>query len=110
MERWIEERLRTIYPTTEFHFNRKDAIKSELDIFVPSLMVAFELNGIFHYEPIFGGIKLAQIKSNDQCKFAKCHEAGIDLCIIDVSYIKYFKPKHGQKILDIITKIINEKS
>jgi len=43
-----------LYPDLVIHFNKKDAINSELDIYIPSLKLAFELNGIFHYEPIFG--------------------------------------------------------
>ena len=40
-----------------------EAINSELDVYVPSLNLAFELNGIFHYEPIYGEKKLNQILS-----------------------------------------------
>ncbi len=107
LEKWLEEQLTAVYPTLEIHFNRKDAIQSELDIFIPSLRLAFELNGIFHYEPIYGQGKLDAIQSNDQRKFAACHEAGIELCIIDNSSLKYFKEHKARKFLNIITDIIN---
>ena len=107
LENWIERQLLETYPDLEFHFNRKDAINSELDIYIPSLKLAFELNGIFHYEPIFGKEKLAKIQNNDNRKFQACHEADISLCIIDVSQQKYCKPKTSQKYLDIITEIID---
>jgi hypothetical protein len=107
MEVWIAAKLTSMYPNLEFHFNRKDAINSELDIFVPSLMIAFELNGIYHYEPIFGSKKLDSIQNNDGRKMVACHERGIGLCILDVSSVTYFKETKCQKFLDIIVRIIN---
>jgi len=109
LEIWLEKQLPSLYPHFEFHFNRRDAINSELDIYIPDLCLAFELNGIFHYEPIFGPEKLASTQNNDERKFQACVEAGIELCIVDVSSQKYFKPKSSQKFLSIITSVINKK-
>jgi hypothetical protein len=36
-----------------------------------------------------------------------CLENGIELCIIDTSSSKHFKPERDKKYLDIITKIID---
>jgi hypothetical protein len=91
-------------------FNRKEAIGSELDIHIPSLNLAFELNGIFHYEPIYGEDKLQKIEENDISKSKACHDAKIDLCVIDTSGQKYFKPKTSEKYLNIITNIINKRT
>lgn len=109
MEIWLEGQLPKLYPKLEFHFNRKDTINSELDIYIPSLKLAFELNGIFHYEPIYGQKKLGQIQNNDNRKFQACLEKDIELCIIDVSGLKYFKPDKVQEYLDIITSVIFQK-
>lgn len=109
LEIWLEIELIKIYPKLNIHFNRKDAIMSELDIYIPSLELAFELNGIFHYEPIFGQEKLNSIKSNDNRKFQACLEHGIELCIIDTTDIKYLKDHKCQKYLDIIRSIIDSK-
>jgi len=109
LEYWIENQLTSRYPTIDIHFNQKDAIDSELDIYVPSLKLAFELNGIFHYEPIFGKDKLSQIQNNDNRKFQACLDQEIELCIIDTSQQKYFKPKSSQRFLDIICNIIDTK-
>jgi hypothetical protein len=109
LEIYLESRLPILHPNIEFHFNRKDTIGSELDIYIPSLKLAFELNGIFHYEPIYGSKKLNQIQNNDQNKFKTCIDNQIDLCIIDTSSLKYFKPFNAQKYLDIINDIIKER-
>jgi len=109
LEKYLQSELIKLYPHLEFHFNKKDAINSELDIHIPSLKLAFELNGIFHYEPIFGKEKLDQIKNNDSRKFQACLENNIELCIIDSSKFTYFKIEKAKYFLDIITNIINSK-
>jgi hypothetical protein len=109
LEIYLEETLQTIYPELEIHYNRKDAINSELDIYIPSLRLAFELNGIFHYEPIYGMDKLSQIQNNDTRKFQACLEYGIEMCTIDTSGDKYFKVDKAVKYLNIITSIIKQK-
>lgn len=109
LEVFLESNLKRLYPDLEIHFNRKDAINSELDIYIPSLNLAFELNGIFHYEPIYGKDKLQLIQNNDQRKFQACLENNIELCIIDSSQLKYFKPSNAQKYLNIVVDIINAK-
>lgn len=107
LEKWLEEQLTKLYPKLEFHFNRKDTIKSELDIYIPSLQLAFELNGIFHYEPIFGSSHLSNTQNNDKRKYQACLEQKIDLCIIDTSQQKNFKEHKSLIYLDIIRNIID---
>ena len=110
LEKWLEEQLSTLYPNLTIDYNKKTAIGSELDIYIPSLNIAFEINGIFHYEPIFGIDKLGKIQENDISKSKACIDAKIDLCIIDTSTQKYVKPSTSQKYLDIILQIIKERN
>lgn len=107
LELWLQQKLLEIYPELKFHFNRKDAINSELDIYIPSLKLAFELNGIFHYEPIFGEDKLNQIQNNDNRKFAACSENNISLCVINISMLKNFKEQKAIIYLNIVKEIID---
>ena len=99
--------MTTLYPNLQIDYNLKNTIGSELDIYIPSLKLAFELNGIFHCEPIFGRDKLNQIKINDINKFKLCHDNNITLCIIDTSKQKYFKEQTSKEFLDIIIYHIN---
>lgn len=109
LELWIQRELPKLYPNLEFHFNRRDAIKGELDIYTPSLRLAFELNGIFHYEPIYGPEKLLGIQSNDMRKFQACLEHGVELCILDVSRMTNFKESGALKYLQIIKHVLDQR-
>jgi len=109
LEIYLEKQLTLLYPSLEILYNNKETINSELDIYIPSFKLAFELNGIFHYEPIFGDEKLGKIQNNDERKFQACLENQIELVLIDVSSLGYFKPKNADKYLNIIINIINKK-
>jgi len=110
LEKYLEIKLKELYPNLEIHFNKKDTINSELDIYIPSLNLAFELNGIFHYEPIYGEKTLNKIQNNDNRKFQACIEKNIELCIIDTSHQTYVKESTSKKYLDIIINLINLKT
>lgn len=109
LEIYLEEVLTKKYNNLIILYNNKTIINSELDVYVPSLSLAFELNGIFHYEPIYGDKKLQQIKNNDSRKYQACLEKNIELCIIDTSSLKYFKKDNADKFLKIIINLIESK-
>lgn len=109
LEKWLEEQLTATYPNLEIHYCQKDAINSELDIYIPSLKIAFECNGIFHYEPIYGLDKLSKTQNNDNRKFQACLERNIELVIMDTSKVKYSIPRNFKPFLDIITSLIDMK-
>lgn len=91
----------------KFICNDRKLLKGlELDFYFPDLKLAFELNGITHYEPIYGIDRLKRSQDSDKRKMSFCYELGIELAIIDISFIKYFKIKNGLKIFSEIEKIL----
>lgn len=106
LEIYLEGRIREEYPHLALKCNGKDAIGSELDFYFPDLRFAVELNGIFHYEPIYGEDKLERIQENDNQKLIRCYEEGIELAIIDSSSCKYLSKKAKDKYWLIMHNLI----
>lgn len=109
LEAWLESQLYIIYPELEIHYNRKDAIDTELDIYIPLINLAIELNGIFHYQAIYGDDKLSQIQANDRNKIQACYKNKIELHSIDTSSFNHFKIDKAQDYLQIVTQLIDNK-
>ena len=107
LEKEIQKLLSKDFPTIVFEFNSKTAINSELDIYCPKLRFAIELNGIFHYEPIYGSKKFEQIINNDKQKLIACYKLGIELAIIDTSSCKYVTQKSISKYYQYVKELIN---
>jgi len=109
IEIWIEENIKNKYDF-EILFNDRELLRYEIDIYIPSLKIAFELNGIFHYESIFGEEKLKITKSKDLFKINECNNMGIELFVIDITDVKNFNKKSCKKYLDFIIETINIRS
>jgi hypothetical protein len=83
--------LREDYPKLEIKFNDKQTISSEIDIYFPSLKMGVELNGVFHYFPIYGQEVLNKTQHRDKEKAMKCQEKGIILNTIDLGNCGFTK-------------------
>jgi hypothetical protein len=102
IEAWLEQQLKLKYPNMAFQFNKKDAIGSELDIFIPNLNIAFEINGVYHYKPIHGPSLLKKIQNNDTIKIDSCKKKGIILYTIDISDLTMFSESAAIPYLETI--------
>jgi hypothetical protein len=79
----------------------------ELDIYIDELKVAFEINGIVHYNPIYGIEKYNKIIKRDLLKNKLTKDKGIILYTIkDES--KKFSIKYAEEILEKIYKFIHK--
>lgn len=108
LEIYLETKLTEIFPDIEILYNDRNTLPSglELDIYVPALKLAFELNGPFHYIPAFGQEKLNRIQNNDYIKMKECQDLGINICVIDTSKQKNFTQKSCEEFLEIIKSFI----
>ena len=113
LEIYLEEQIKLTYPDILLVCNQKSAIESELDFYFPELRFAIELNGITHYEPIYGEDKFEKIKNNDKRKVIACYEKEIELAIIDSSTCTYLnesaKNKFKNLVFELIEKVKNRK-
>jgi len=55
-----------------------------IDLYCPDLMIAIEINGLHHYEPINGNEAFKKQIENDSIKSNYCHKNNIRLLIFDV--------------------------
>jgi hypothetical protein len=107
MEFFIENQIKLNYPSLNFTTNDRTVINYELDFYFKDLKFAIELNGIFHYEPIYGNDKLEKTKFNDSQKIILCYESGIELCVIDISSVDKLTQKNKDKFWSIINEILS---
>ncbi len=108
LEIYLEEQIRLKYPDLELICNQKTAIESELDFYFPQLRFAIELNGITHYEPIYGEDKFEKIQNNDKRKIIACYENDIELAVVDSSSCSYLSPKNKEKYKNIVFELIEK--
>lgn len=108
LEILIEEKLKENYPHLEIIFNDSSLINYELDIYIPKLKLAFEINGIFHYQPIFGDEKFERTKYIDSLKNSLCSSINVNLITLDTTEQKKFTLTSSYKYLNIIYSSINK--
>lgn len=108
LEIYLEEQIRECYPNLELICNQKSVIESELDFYFPQLKFAIELNGITHYEPIYGEDKFEKIQNNDKRKIIACYEKDIELAIVDSSSCSYLSPNNKEKYKNIVFGLIEK--
>lgn len=105
IELFVEENLTKDFPHIKFVFNDKETIGSELDVYIPELKMAIEINGIIHYEPIYGQEKLTKVQNRDKQKMINCYNLGIELIVIPLGK-KGLTKKQTQEVYQEIFNII----
>lgn len=101
----LEKALIENFPLVDISFNDRKILGGlELDVFIQSLNVAIEWNGIFHIKNIRGNLETVQKK--DKIKLDRCNELGIELFVIEDPTSN---PKFVTKKIEEIISRLNEK-
>ena len=104
LEYFLEEKLRIDFPDLKFISNGRYK-DFELDFYFPDLLLAIEINGIFHYKPIHGDKILFRIQERDVLRKQICINHHVDLQIIPVlesTTAKTIKEKYWDIFQNII--------
>lgn len=74
------------FSNIELHISDRTTLESglELDIYIPERSLAIEVNGITHYEPIYGQEKLDRTRRNDKAKREEAKTMGITVLTVDI--------------------------
>ena len=105
IEVYIENKIKETFPKLELNPNERDLLSGlELDYYFPKLKLAIELNGITHYEPIYGVDRLTRSQDSDKRKMFLCAEKGVELAVINIAMFKNF----SQKCRDVIWNEVNQ--
>lgn len=85
-EKWLEKTIPKDFPKLKPIFNDRKVLNGlELDIYFPTLGLAFEINGPTHYIPIYGADELLLKKASDNRKKCRAYRRNITLRTINVS-------------------------
>ncbi len=102
-----EKRLSILYPEMEINYNRQGIIDYELDIYIPSLNLAIEINGACHYIKIAKKFNLERKQAIDREKIELCKKAYVDLYVLNTSKMQF--PKDNDIYFNMIKNFIDTK-
>lgn len=107
LEKYIVQKIKDTYGDICVQ-NTRSILKSglELDIYIPSLHIAFEINGIHHYKPIYGYANFNKTVLNDSIKVKECIEQNIKLVIIDTQQQTKFTEDSSKEYWHIVKEKI----
>lgn len=115
LEKFLEQELPKIFPDLEIRYNDRELCDGlELDLYIPSLKIAFELNGPIHFQPVFGKTReekenrFTEVQKKDIMKQRICQEKEIGLYVIDVSRYVHTTDKNNLKYLHYVEECIKE--
>src|SRR5690606_22936392 len=93
---WVGVDNHSRYKHPDLRYSKSNR-KMELDIWLPSLLLAFEYQGPGHYRPIYGEKSLKETQRRDREKRRACKKVGIKL--IEVKYTMELTEENVRKLL-----------
>lgn len=106
-EMLIESLIRSDFPSLSIITSDRTVIGNglEIDIHLPDIKIAIELNGPIHYHPIYGKDKFEKTIENDARKMAQLSKLGYGIIVVDISSLGYWKTAEPKLIHYYRTKI-----
>lgn len=89
-EEYLAELIASEFPGISVQRNVRDVLPSglEIDLLLPDLGIAIEVNGPVHVLPIYGEDKLSAVQAIDRRKRVEIDAAGLRLVEIDISHCR----------------------
>ena len=106
----LELNLKKNFTNLEMSFNNRVIMSGnkELDVYVPSLQLAIEWNGIYHYKNFRGEEFLEKTQKQDSKKVEECKEKHIELYVVkDLTSSDKFIRIEIDKIIEYIQSKLN---
>ena len=107
LEKFLHNKLLSEGFSVEFH--KEQSIlntKLQIDLFIPKLNIAIEVDGPSHFEPVWGTDALKRNKKYDDKKTGLI--LGKGLYLIRIKQTKDFSPSRGSLIFNALTQILND--
>lgn len=89
-ETFLASIIRESFPLLTVRENDRTVLDSrlELDIWMPEKRLAIELNGPFHYFPIFGQDRLDRVQKRDESRLIELRQKNIGFMTLDISMLQ----------------------
>lgn len=86
-EKYLVDMIKEEFPNIEIHENSREILNChlEIDIWIPSIKLAIELNGPCHFLNIYGEKIFQRTLTNDEIKKKEILERGFNLLIININ-------------------------
>jgi len=103
-EVYLENKLKEEFPELIMYFNDRELLNGmELDVYIPSLKLAIEWNGIYHYKNIRNDGLFERVKNKDFEKVVECEKLNVYLYIIkDLTSQNKFIRDETEKVINFI--------
>lgn len=103
-EKHLEKLIRHDFPDLSLSVNNRTLLASglEIDLLLPTLAIAIELNGPCHYWPIYGAEKLASVQRFDAQKQSELAQLKYQLLTFDITQ----SSRRGKSLLFIETQYL----
>jgi hypothetical protein len=107
-EVYLEETLKNEFPNLIMMFNDRELLNGkELDVYIPSLNLAIEWNGIYHYKKIRDDESFEKTTNKDKQKISDCVKLNIELYVVkDLTSGKKFIKEETKKIIKFVKQKI----